>query len=147
MSVRTGDRGEGKLQVLNVARELKKYSLDRVRAEKEFPKSTRWLYASPIATHVRGACACIRYANSIYVNMTEEYVERRIAQDRAYGHLESLLDLIEDAFLAGYISEERAAVWTGYVDKTETLLRAWMKSDREKYKKFLPHDDRHHVEL
>jgi hypothetical protein len=147
MSVRTGDRGEGKLQVLNVARELKQYSLDRVRAEKEFPKSTRWLYANPIATHVRGACACIRYANSIYVNMTEEYVERRIAQDRAYGHLEALFDLIEDAMLAGYISGERADIWSGKVDDTEVLLRKWMKSDREKYRQFAPANENHRVEL
>lgn len=147
MSVRTGDRGEGKLQVLNVARELKKYSLDRVRSEKEFPRSTRWLFANPIAQFARGACACIRYANSINVTMTDEYVERRIAQDKAYGYLETLLDLIEDAYLAGYISGERADTWTGHVYKTETLLRGWMKSDRERYRKFVSTDDRHHVEL
>lgn len=147
MSVRTGDRGEGKLQVLNVARELKLYSLERVRADKEFPKSTRWLYANPIATHVRGACASIRYANSICVTMTEEYVERRIAQDRAYGHLEALFDLIDDAYLAGYISGDRADVWSGHIDRTEALLRKWMKSDKERYKRFVPPDDRHHVEL
>ena len=52
MSVRKGDRGEGKLQVLNKARELKRYSLERVKA---FPKSTRWLYAAPIAEEVRAA--------------------------------------------------------------------------------------------
>ena len=55
MSVRKGDRGEGKLQVLNKARELKKYSLAALKNEKHFPKSTRWLYASPIATQ-RAQC-------------------------------------------------------------------------------------------
>lgn len=41
MSVRKGDRGEGKLQVLNKARELKSYSLGIIKNEKHFPKSTR----------------------------------------------------------------------------------------------------------
>ena len=90
---------------------------------------------------------CPKIFSPLYVNMTEEYVERRIAQDRAYGHLEALFDLIEDAMLAGYISGERADTWTGHVEKTETLLRGWMKSDREKYKKFIPRDDQHRVEL
>lgn len=47
MSVRKGDRCEGKLQVLNKARELKRYSLAALKNEKHLPKSTRWLYASP----------------------------------------------------------------------------------------------------
>ena len=53
--------------MLNKARELKKYSLAALKNEKHFPKSTRWLYASPIATEVREACICIRHANSVYV--------------------------------------------------------------------------------
>ena len=38
MSVRKGDRGEGKLQVLNKARELKKYTLGLIKSEKHFSK-------------------------------------------------------------------------------------------------------------
>ena len=34
MSVRKGDRGEGKLQVLNKARELKNYSLSQLKNDK-----------------------------------------------------------------------------------------------------------------
>lgn len=55
MSVRKGDRGEGKLQVLNKARELKKYTLGLIKSEKHFPKSTRWIYASPIVNEIREA--------------------------------------------------------------------------------------------
>jgi len=56
MSVRKGDRKVGELQVLNKARELKEYSLGILRNQKYFPKSTRWLYANPIANEVRNAC-------------------------------------------------------------------------------------------
>ena len=133
MSVRKGDRGEGKLQVLNKARELKKYSLAALKNEKHFPKSTRWLYASPIATEVREACICIRHANSVYVTNAEEYNYRRMEQVKAHAHLDALLDLIDDAYDAGYISGDKAEFWTGLILKTDDLLKAWIKSDKDKY--------------
>jgi len=133
MSVRKGDRGEGKLQVLNKARELKKYSLGIVRSEKHFPKSTRWLYASPIAEEIREACICIRHANSAYVSSEDEYRYRRMEQTKAHAHLDALLDLIDDAYDAGYIEGRQAEYWTGLILQTDDLLKAWIKSDREKY--------------
>ncbi len=133
MSVRKGDRGEGKLQVLNKARELKKYSLGIVRSEKHFPKSTRWLYASPIAEEIREACICIRHANSVYVSSEDEYRYRRMEQTKAHAHLDALLDLIDDAYDAGYIEGRQVEYWTGLILQTDDLLKAWIKSDREKY--------------
>ena len=133
MSVRKGDRGEGKLQVLNKARELKKYSLGIVRSEKHFPKSTRWLYASPIAEEIREACICIRHANSVYVSSEDEYRYRRMEQTKAHAHLDALLDLIDDTYDAGYIEGRQAEYWTGLILQTDDLLKAWIKSDREKY--------------
>ena len=133
MSVRKGDRGEGKLQVLNKARELKKYSLGIVRSEKHFPKSTRWLYASPIAEEIREACICIRHANSVYVSSEDEYRYRRMEQTKAHAHLDALLDLIDDAYDDGYIEGRQAEYWTGLILQTDDLLKAWIKSDREKY--------------
>jgi len=134
MSVRKGDRGEGKLQVLNKARELKKYSLTIVKSEKNFPKSTRWLYASPIVNEVREACICIRHANSVYVTTEDEYNYRRMEQVKAHAHLDALLDLIDDAYDAGYISGKQVDHWTGLILNTDDLLKAWIKSDKEKHK-------------
>ena len=134
MSVRKGDRGEGKLQVLNKARELKKYSLAIVKSEKNFPKSTRWLYASPIVNEVREACICIRHANSVYVTTEDEYNYRRMEQVKAHAHLDALLDLIDDAYDAGYISGKQVEYWTGLILHTDDLLKAWIKSDKEKHK-------------
>lgn len=134
MSVRKGDRGEGKLQVLNKARELKKYSLTIVKSEKNFPKSTRWLYASPIVNEVREACICIRHANSVYVTTEDEYNYRRMEQVKAHAHLDALLDLIDDAYDAGYISGKQVEYWTGLILHTDDLLKAWIKSDKEKHK-------------
>lgn len=134
MSVRKGDRGEGKLQVLNKARELKKYCLTIVKSEKNFPKSTRWLYASPIVNEVREACICIRHANSVYVTTEDEYNYRRMEQVKAHAHLDALLDLIDDAYDAGYISGKQVEYWTGLILNTDDLLKAWIKSDKEKHK-------------
>ena len=134
MSVRKGDRGEGKLQVLNKARELKRYSLERVKA---FPKSTRWLYAAPIAEEVRAACICIRHANSVYVSAEclDDLKYRHAEQIKAHANLDALLDLIDDVYGAGYISGEQVEFWTGLILGTDELLKAWIKSDKEKYLK------------
>jgi len=132
MSVRKGDRGEGKLQVLNKARELKKYSLTVIKSEKNFPKSTRWIYASPIVDEVRSACVCIRHANSVFVTNDDEYKYRRMEQVKAHAHLDALLDLIDDSYDAKYITENQVEYWTGLILQTDDLLKAWIKSDKEK---------------
>lgn len=134
MSVRTGDRSEGKLQVLNQAKELRKYSIIMVKAEKRFPKSTRWLYANPIATEIRGACTCIRKANSIYVSKENkrDFKLRHLEQMQAVSHLAALWDLIEDSYESGYISSSQVEHWTELLDKTERLLRSWISSDLDR---------------
>lgn len=139
MSVRKGDRGEGRLQVLNKARELKAYSLDIIKKDKYFPKSTRWLYAAPIAESIRAACTCIRHANSVYISegLTKEddYRYRHGEQIKAHAHLDALLDLIDDAYNAGYISGNQIEYWTGLILNTDDLLKAWIKADKDNYKK------------
>lgn len=138
MSVRKGDRGEGKLQVLNKARELKRYTIGLVKQEKNFPKSTRWIFAAPIIEEVRTACICIRRANSVFVSTEvsreDEFKYRRMEQVKAHASLDALLDLIDDAYEAGYISGDQVDYWTGLILKTDDLLKAWIKSDKEKYK-------------
>ena len=134
MSVRKGERSEGKLQVLNKARELKRYTLGLIKSEKNFPKSTRWLYAYPVADEIRQACVCIRHANSVFVTCEEELRYRRVEQTKAHAHLDALLDLIDDVYDAAYITGRQVDYWTGLILQTDDLLKAWMKSDKEKYK-------------
>lgn len=137
MSVRTGDRGEGKLQVLNKARELKAYTLNLVKNDKNFPKSTRWIYAQPIVNEIREASAHITHANAVYVTNAEEYEYRRLEQVKAYASLEELLELADDAYCAHYVTGRQVEYWTGLILQTEKLLKAWMKSDKEKHEKLL----------
>lgn len=74
MSVRKGDRGEGKLQVLNKARELKAYSLKKIY-EKEMsgdyaPGTARESLICYLANLYRGdtyfeRCKMIKFFNSL----------------------------------------------------------------------------------
>lgn len=130
MSVRKGDRGEGNLQVLNRARELKIYSLTALKSDKRFPKSTRWLYAYPIAEAVREASSSIRRANSVFATTEEEWRYRRLEQVKAHASLNALLDLIDDAYDAGYITGAQVEHWTGLILQTDDLLKSWMKADK-----------------
>lgn len=138
MSVRVGDRQQGKLQVLNKARVLKRYTLAVLKNDKYFPKSVRWMYAQPIHQEMRAACSCIRRANAVRVsdtiNKENEYKYRRMQQVEAYAHLEALLDLIDDIYLARYISGRQAEHWTQLIVETEEYLMAWVRSDAERYK-------------
>lgn len=139
MSVRVGDRQKGKLQVLNKARVLKRYTLALLKSDKYFPKSLRWLYAYPIHNELRSAVICIRRANATYVTngVTKdlEYKYRASQQIEAYAHLEALLDLMEDVYLAGYVSGRQIQHWTKLVVEVEQFLKAWEKSDKEAYMK------------
>lgn len=54
-------------------------------------------------------------------------------QVKAHAHLDALLDLIDDAYDAGYISGDKVEFWTGLILKTDDLLKAWIKSDKDKY--------------
>lgn len=138
MSVRVGDRQQGKLQVLNKARVLKRYTLAVLKNDKYFPKSVRWMYAQPIHQEMRAACSCIRRANAVRVsdtiNKENEYKYRRMQQVEAYAHLEALLDLMDDVYLARYISGRQAEHWTQLIVETEEYLMAWVRSDAERYK-------------
>ena len=139
MSVRVGDRQQGKLQVLNKARVLKRYTLALLKNDRYFPKSVRWLYAYPIQSELRNAVLCIKRANATYVTegITRdlEFKYRSSQQIEAYAHLEALLDLMEDVYLAGYVSGRQIQHWTKLIVEVEQLLKAWEKSDKEAYMK------------
>lgn len=136
MSVRTGDREEGKLEVLNKAKKLKSYTYQKI---KTFPKSTRWMYAEPIVEEVRSLCLFITKANSVFVQndcmRDEMYKLRRLNQEKARCALSSLFQLIEDAYVAHYIDGKGVHAWTGMAMETQEKLTAWIKSDKERYDK------------
>lgn len=130
MSVRVGDRSEGKLQVLRAANDLCKYTLQICRNEKVFPKSQRWIMTQRIVNESLDAMTCIRRANTARLDQDEEKAYRRSQQMEARCHLDALLSLIDLAYGAFGIETYRVEHWTELVNSTILLLRAWSKSER-----------------
>jgi hypothetical protein len=132
MSVRKGDRGETKLEVLDRCRLLSTYTVQACRNEKIFPKSSRWIMAKPIVDECLSAITCIRRANA--ADLFEQMEYRRNQQSEAFCHLEALLTLINLAYDSFSIEGGKIETWTGHVIHTENTLRAWMKSDKQRLK-------------
>lgn len=137
MSVRTGDRSEGRLGVLNEIRKLGDYTIQIVKSEKVFPKSSRWVMAKPIVDECIAAMTCVRRANSVFVSEDhpEDWKYRRSEQVKAHSHLDAMLSLIDLAYTSFGIESSRIEYWTGLVLHADDKLKAWMKSDKERYSK------------
>lgn len=134
MSVRDGDRAEGTLEVLNDIRVLGQYTIQKCKSEKIFPKSSRWILAKPIVDECISALSCVRRANAVYVHTKMDYDYRRNQQVQAHSHLDAMLSLIDLAYNSFSIESKQIEFWTGLVLKADDKLKAWMKSDKERYK-------------
>lgn len=137
MSVRKGDREQGKLEVIDASRLLLDYTYDRVKDRDIFPKTERWLLPKAIFDAAVGARSCIIGANGIRVENTEEAHERLLKEKQAIGYLEALEVLIDLCNLKEIIDDSRTYYWTGLVVTTMKKLKGWLKSDRKRYKEFL----------
>lgn len=137
MSVRKSERSQGKLQVLNLAKDLCVYTLTICKNEKIFPKSGRWLITSKIAGEAVDAMTCIRRANAVLVgngdDSASEYAYRRAQQLEAHAHINALLSLIDIAFALNSIEPHRIEYWTQLAVETDEKLKAWMRSDKDRF--------------
>ncbi len=80
---------------------------------------------------VRMVSACIREANAFYVTCHEEYIERRILQDRAVGYCERLsgeLDIVAELFHKD-INVDKYVRFAQTVKTEKGLIKAWRKSN------------------
>lgn len=134
MSVPVGDRKEGKLGVLEDIAVLGKYTIQTCRAESVFPKASRWILAKPIVDECVSALACVRRANAVLVQTEMDYQYRRNQQVQAHSHLDAMLSLIDLAYASFSIDSRKVDHWTSLVLKADDKLKAWMKSDKERYK-------------
>ena len=137
MAVRTGDRDEGELKVITFARELVKYTYDRVH-DKTLPKSDRWLVSKSIWDETSGMFSKIIRANSIKVESKDEANLRLLYEKDAIAHLDALIVWIDVLHMKGIISDDRAEYWTGLATDTENLAKAWLKANRRDYQKYWP---------
>lgn len=85
MSVRKGDRDEGKLTAINASRLLVEYTYDRVH-DKTLPKADRWLMSKSIWDDASLARAKLLRGNAIRVECTEDANERLLLLKEVIGH-------------------------------------------------------------
>ena len=139
MSVRKNDRNQrsadGKLQVIECAKNLLSYTHDRVKSN-IFPKNERWLVAKSIWDNCVGAYACIVRANAIRVENSVEANERLLLEKQAIGYIDALIGLIDICNVNGTISDDRADFWTKLATDTQNLAKAWLKANRHEYRKY-----------
>lgn len=134
MSVRVGDRSQGKLQVLRSAQDLIMYTMQICKNERVFPKSQRWMMTQKIVNENIDLVTCIRRANSARADDPDEIQYRRNQQVEAKAHIEALLTLIDIAFNVFDIDPKKIEHWTSLACETSELLHAWAKSDQKKSK-------------
>lgn len=136
MSVRKGDQDEGKLQVIEAAKNLLVYTYDKC-VGKTFPKAERFLLPSSIWYEAQKAHGKIIRANRLKVTNKLEAEERLLLEEEAVGHLDELGYLIDASHAIGKITDDQADFWTGLNTTTQKLALKWLKSQREDYKEFL----------
>ena len=133
MSVRVGDRDEGKLRVIEAMRKLILYTHDKIKSD-TFPKSERWIIAKCIWDACTDAHANILKANGIRVECQLDAQERLLCEKIAIGRLDCMISLIDICHLRGIISADQSKVWTGLATDAQNMTKAWLKSQRTMYK-------------
>lgn len=134
MSVRTGERGETKLEVLTLCMNLASYTAQKVSKDKLFPKSSRWMIPKRLMDAALDAVQCISFANSIYVSNKMTASMRLCREQEAKGHLKSMLTLIDLAYnLYPNLDDRVVENWTGLILDTLDALEKWIESDKKRY--------------
>ena len=129
MSVRQGERGQGKLEVLDSARRLVEYTMTVCDNTDVIPKKHRWTIGNRLVDECLGALTDIRKANA--VRLEAQYANRRRNyQISALEHLEAMYALVDTAFNMFKFAANRLEHWTRLVSDTEIKIRAWVKSDK-----------------
>ena len=137
MSVRKGDRTQGRLEVLDRAMKLCVHTLTLCKSEELFPKSQRWILTQKIANEAVDALACIRRANATLVdgiNIDERHNYGSRQQTEAHAHLGALYALVDIAYnMNKGIDGNRVANWTQMIVDTDDRLKAWMRANDNDY--------------
>lgn len=131
--VRKGDQDQGRLGVIEASKNMFKYTYDRVKDNKTFAKSDRWIMAKAVWDAAAKANANIIAANGIRVETPSDAEARLLYEKDAVAQLDVLLALVDTCYTVGIISDRRAEYWLGLINDTQILAKAWLKGDRRRY--------------
>lgn len=131
MSVIKSQRTTSEMEFIANARKLQMYT---IRKCVSFPKRYTFYVSQPIANASTRIYEEVRRANSIYPVNQHEAQMRRDCFLRANAELYSLISQIEVAQELFGIEMETMRFWLDIIDFEIRLVKAVMKSDRERYK-------------
>lgn len=134
MSVPTGLRKEGELQVFIKAREVCVHTMKVCTNERYFPKRYRWCLTSKVVDNAVDMYAKLIKANSIRVVGKSDWEMRSALQLKAIADLEELLALLDVAQMVFNVSPRKVAFWVRGITEVRTLARAWHNKDKDRFK-------------
>lgn len=131
MSVIKSQRSTSEMEFIANARKLQIYTIKKCVS---FPKRYTFYVSQPIANASTRIYEDVRRANSIYPVNQHEAQMRRDCFLRANAELYSLISQIEVAQELFSIDMDSMRYWLDIIDFEIRLVKAVMKSDRERYK-------------
>ena len=132
MSVIRSEREVSELQFLNTARELQIYSIKKCV---NFPKRYTFYVSQPIANISTRIHQYVKLGNSIFPTNAHEAQLRLDYFLKAKAEVNNLVSQIEVACELFDIEENSMKHWMSLISTELKLLKALIKSDRQRYKK------------
>ena len=131
MSVIKSKRTTSEMEFIATARKLEIYSIQKCV---NFPKRYTFYISQPIANAATRIYEDVKRANSIYPMNQHEAQMRRDYLIRANSELQSMVSQLEVAQELFGIEMDTLKYWVDIIDTEIRLVKAVMKSDRERYK-------------
>ena len=119
------------MEFIATARKLEIYSIQKCV---NFPKRYTFYISQPIANAATRIYEDVKRANSIYPMNQHEAQMRRDYLIRANSELQSMVSQLEVAQELFGIEMDTLKYWVDIIDTEIRLVKAVMKSDRERYK-------------
>ncbi len=139
MGVLERKRGLSKMEFMNTAHELEKFTIER--STRDIPKAYTFSLRKPLCDSARRINQYVTYANSVFPDRKrqtpEKYLElcarRQSFQESAIIEIQNFLAILRLASEILPIKNTILEAWTGLVLKEEAVVKKWKQSDAERY--------------
>ena len=133
MSVVRSKRSQGDLTLITKTEEMVKYTVHICQNENNFPKRYRWCVTNKIVDSAIDVNRFINAANSVRVEHADERRLRLLYQKKALAETYSLFATIRVADAVFGIESGRLEHWARLIFDVQNYLRAWIKSDNQRF--------------
>lgn len=131
-------RVDTKIQFLFNAQNLQIALTTFLMKDKNIPKKYRLMLAVPMIEKVDELVDNLVYANSIIPTNSMEYEQRLLHQNNAIANCRQIHNkLFRMVMCVDSIKVEKLEQIAELLESTDNLIRAWKKSDKQRYKSFI----------